>query len=122
MNQKHSSQAQLETESGSMKKKVSNEELARQEDSIEELFKDVEQMERDRNDARFENQAGLRKIDAKLSDLRFTLAEELLAHSMACRDAGDDVGALNAARLYAQQEHLATTAAGKLGRAALRGA
>ena len=51
----------------------------------------------------------LRIIDENLVGVRFDLAETLLLLSMKRRDAGDHQGALDAARLFAEQEHLAKT-------------
>jgi len=75
----------------------------------------VEDAERERLAAR-PDASKLRQVDERLVTLRFELAETLLSLSMARRDAGDHEGALDAARLFSEQEHLARTTRDNLAR------
>jgi len=67
----------------------------------------VAEAERERLRLRGGDPVKLREHDQETVALRLGFAEALLALSMARRDAGDHQGAVDAARLYAEQEHLA---------------
>lgn len=58
----------------------------------------------------------MRRVDGNLVQLRLSLAEAYLSLSMARRDEGDHQGAVDAARLYAEQEHLAKSMRDELAR------
>lgn len=76
----------------------------------------IERAERERLRLRGGDPVKLREHDELTMGMRFGLAETLLMVSMKRRDAGNHQGALDAARLYAEQEYLARSTRDRLGR------
>jgi len=83
---------------------------------VEGMKNFIEREERAREKVRASgSKADLDLFDEEIAESRLLLAEALLGLSMARRDAGDHQGALDAARLFANQEHLAKSTFERIG-------